>query len=308
LAFPASPDMLNLIATMIATGAATMVFALALFYMAGQLFKKPEYEAFVSIEIYQIIISLVIFSTIFTASWGVNEIAKSLNNGQDMFSTASSYLRYITDDIALEAVQRLQALAILTQWASSITMRFGASVWGVTIPAFPALTVIERSVDFLLILLSPFTASLIVQQIGLQVIAGIMLPFVLPMGAVLRFFPPTRDAGSFLMATALGFGLIFPFTYVMHSKIVGNASTPNTLIYRAFESQTANDVNQFLVDKAPKVVGYINEGGLFNANMLFSPFLKISFLLLQSVFLPALSITLTIAFIKGFNKFIGKLG
>ena len=302
LALPTSPDMLDLLAPMLGTAVATMLLALALFYMAAQFFKKPEYEAFVSIEIYQVIISIVIFLTIFTASWAVNGIVKTFGGGQDSFEIASSYLQYITNDIALEAVQRLQALAILMQWASSITMRFGASVWGVVIPAFPALTVVERSVEFLLILLSPFTASLIVQQIGLQVIAGTMLPFVLPMGAVLRIFPPTRDAGAFLMATALGFGLVFPFTYVMHKAIVQDMLIPD-----AFNLEKDPDT-VIAAQGATGVVGYVNEGGLFKAKMLFSPLLKVSFLLLQAVFLPALSITLTIAFIKGFNKFIGKLG
>ena len=294
----------SLLAPMVGTAAATMVLLLALFYMAAQFFKKPEYEAFVSIELYQLAVSLIIFSAIFIAAFAANDIAALyVGNNQDSFQVAGSYLQYMSNDIALAAVEKLQALAMLSQWASSITMRFGASVWGVTLPAFPAMVVVERTVEFLLILISPFTASLMVQQIGLQVIAGTMLPFALPMGAVLRIFPPTRDAGAFLMAAALGFGVIFPFTYVMHSNIVRGILVP----------EEYNDTDTYIAAlnnyNAGDVASYISDYGLFNPwNMFWHPLLGLSFLLLQSIFLPALSISITVAFIKSFNKFIGKLG
>jgi len=187
----------------------------------------------------------------------------------------------------------------------SITIRYGASVWGVAMPAFPSFIVIERVVEFLLILVSPFTASLIVQQIGLQVIKATMLPFVLPMGVVLRIFPPTRDAGSFLISTALAFQVIFPFSYVMHAKIV-----QGSLIPEAYASE--KNVSDFMKNKmgVPQLTAFVSENGLFDVtSMLFSPVMSLSFLLLQAIFLPALSMILTVAFIKSFNKFISqKLG
>ena len=299
-----SADAMGLIAPMVGTAAATMVLLLALFYMASQFFKKPEYEAFVSIEVYQLIISLILFSSIFIATCAANNIAESfVGGGQDSFQVASSYLQYMSQDISLSSVEKLQGLAMLSQWASSVTMRFGAGVWGVTLPTFPGLMVVERTVEFLLILISPFATSLMVQQIGLQVIAGTMLPFVLPMGAVLRIFPPTRDAGAFLMAASIGFGIIFPFTYVMHNSIVRGILVPA-------EYGDADAYGAALHSYSLGGVGtYISNNGLFNPwNMLWHPLLGLSFLLLQSIFLPALSISITVAFIKSFNKFIGKLG
>ena len=55
----------------------------------------------------------------------------------------------------------------------------------------------------------------------------------------------------------------------------------------------------------PKLYSFIGESGLFDPqSMLFHPLYMLSFMLLQAIFLPALSISLTVAFIKGFNKFI----
>ena len=300
-----SDNLLNLMGAMVGTGVATMITLLALFYMASQFFKKPEYEAFVSIEIYQLAVSLLIFSLIFGTSCFADQMSSAfIGTGQDAFAVANSYMQYIWKDIALDAVEKLQALLLLSQWASSVTMRFGASVWGIMIPVFPAMAVVERTVEFLLLLISPFTASIIVQQVGLQIIRGTMIPFVLPMGVVLRMFPPTRDAGSFFISTALAFQIIFPFTYVMHAQIVKGILIPAAYQNQENFNAVMNTYN------AGGAVPYISDYGLFDIqNMFWSPLTGISFLLLQSLFLPALSITLTVAFIKGFNKFISqKLG
>ena len=293
-------NMAGLMGTMIGTGAATMILLLALFYMAAQFFKKPEYEAFVSIEIYQLAISLLIFALIFGTSCFASEMSKSfVGGGYDAFQVANTYMQYIWKDIALDSVEKLQALSLLSQWASSVTMRFGASVWGISIPVFPAMAVVERTVEFLLMLISPFTSSLIVQQVILQVIKGTMFPFVLPMGVVLRMFPPTRDAGAFFISAAVAFQVVFPFTYVMHAQIVRGYLIPaaygNTVNYN---SVMAGNGSGYLVE-------YISDYGIFNIqDMLWYPLIGVSFLLLQAIFLPALSMILTVAFIKGFNKFI----
>jgi len=303
LSICASEDLVSLLSPMVGTAAATMVLMLALFYMAAQFFKKPEYEAFVSIEMYQLGLSVFLFAVIFSSSCFAEQIVQSfVGNGKDAFEVASEYLQYMSHDISLAAVEKLQALLLLSQWASSVTLRFGASVWGISFPAFPALAVVERTVEFILMLATPFTASLMVQQVGLQIIAGTMLPFVLPMGTVLRMFPPTRDAGAFLMASALGFSLVFPYTYVMHNAIVRGLLSDAYGSQDEFSAAMANY-------NAGNVSSYISDYGIFNPwNMFWQPLVGISFLLLQAIFLPALSITLTVAFIKGFNKFIGKIG
>ncbi|NYZ77698.1 hypothetical protein H0O02_05300 [Candidatus Micrarchaeota archaeon] len=43
--------------------------------------------------------------------------------------------------------------------------------------------------------------------------------FFFALGVLLRAFPPTRGAGAYLMAAAIGFYLIFPFSYVLSSSI-----------------------------------------------------------------------------------------
>ena len=175
-------------------------------------------------------------------------------------------------------------------------------MWGTIVPTFPSFIVIERVLDFLLMLISPFASSLIVQQTMLEMIKGTLIPFVLPAAVVLRIFPPTRDASSFLIAASIGFGIIFPYTYVMHSAIV------LPLIAKAFASNSQQlPLEDMLGQTYPNVATEISAFGFFSpTSLILSPLLSISFLLLQALFLPALSISLTVAFIKGFSKFISQ--
>ena len=296
---------------MVGVSIATMVFMLALFYMAAQFFKKPEYEALVTVEIYQLFVSILLIITVFTVAEVIPPIAASIIQapvGADpysiQFTIAQDYLNTVVNKIAVPVLVRLEWMKMTAQWWGSVSYRWGLTFWGATMPGFPSFVLIERVVDFLLLLLSPFVSSLIVQQIGLEVIRAIMIPFVLPMGAILRIFPPTRDAGSFLISTALAFQIIFPFTYVMHARIVKDILIPAAYQNPEGFNATMNAYN------AGGMAAYASDYGLFDIqNMFWTPLLGISFLLLQALFLPALSITLTVAFIKGFNKFISqKLG
>ena len=295
-----SPQVLNVITPIIMTSLATMVLIIALSWMAAQFFKRPEYEGFASIEMHQLAVSIIMFITIFSGSCLAARIAGNFAGG-DQFDIGRNYLSYISNQVSMPAVIKIQAGVLAAQYFGSWMMRWGPGVWSVNVPTFPSLTVVERVLDFLLMLISPFTASLMVQQAILEVVNGIMLPFVLPAGVVLRTFPPTRDAGAFLIAAALGFQLVFTFSYVMHDSVV------RTMV--ANTTGSMKDAEQVISTTygAPEVAKYIGETRLFSFNdLFFHPLIALSFLLFQAVFLPALSISLTIAFIKGTTKFISQ--
>lgn len=294
--FPIVPAYMNEMLTYVTIALSLMVFLIALFWMAAQFLRKPEYESFASVELHQLLISALFFLLIFGAAYFAQEIANAFAGG-DMFAVGRNYLNYILNNMALPAVMNLEILKLISQYMGSWTMRWGASVWGVVIPAFPSFVVVERVVDFALLLISPFTASLIVQMAILEVIGAVALPFVLPAGVVLRIFPPTRDAGAFLISAALGFGLVYPFTYVMHDRVV----------MRMVSGGIPYSGAEYLGASYGNVLSEISENGAFRIDQwLFSPFVLLSYLMLQALFLPALSITITIAFIKGTTKFISQ--
>ena len=288
----------SIIAPMMGTTLMLTLLMLAIIYMSAQLFRKPEHESFVSLELYQLLVSVLLFIFIFGATCFSAELSQAFAGG-DQFEIGRSYLSYMSNDVALRATEKLYGVLLFSQYMGSVTMRWGAGAWGVIIPTFPSFIVVERVVDFLLMLISPFTASLMVQAGILEAIRAITLPFILPAGVILRLFPPTRDASAFLIASALGFGIVFPYTYVMHNAIVRPMIA---------ESSDASGVEKALKDaNQVELADFISDSGSFGINdMIFHPLRMLSFLLLQALFLPALSITLTIAFIKGFSKFVSQ--
>ncbi len=46
------------------------------------------------------------------------------------------------------------------------------------------------------------------------------LTIFIPLGIVLRQFPPTRGSGAFILAFAIGFYLVFPFSYILVTNVV----------------------------------------------------------------------------------------
>jgi len=289
-------DMLSLIGVSFAL----MILLLSLFWMAAQLFKRPEYEGFVSIEIHQLVVSAILTVTIFAATLFSCELAVAFA-GSDPFTLATGYLNYVSNNIALKAVLSLEALKMFAQYWGSMSFRWGLTVWGIASPSFPSFIIVERLTDFLLMLVTPFTASLMVQQIILEVIKGIAVAFILPAGLVLRMFPPTRGAGSFLIAAAIGFEIIYPFTYIMHRQIAYELMKEAEL-----EKTMAGLLEESQLVQGTDITG-ISMALFFDMKtMLWSPIDALGFLLLQALFLPALSITLTVSFIKGLAKFLSQ--
>jgi len=295
------PDaVIALITQIIGVSFMTMVLLLSLFWMAAQFFKRPEYESFVSVEVHQLLVSAILFVTIFGAVLFSCELSVMFSGG-DPFDLSTSYLNNISNNVALHAVLKLEATKALAQYWGSMTFRWGLTVWGVATPAFPSFIMVERIVDFLLMLITPFTASLMTQEIILETIKGIAVPFILPAGLVLRMYPPTRGAGSFLLAAAIGFGIVYPYTYVMHKAIVE----------QMMDSTDMKQTMQGLFGEDSLKDGLwpwaVFSNGLFDIKtMLFNPIDVTGFLLLQALFLPALSITITVSFIKGMAKFFSQ--
>src|SRR3989344_3181624 len=300
----ANPAFLSdIVMPVVGASLALMVLLLALFWMAAQLFKRPEYESFVSIEIYQLIVSAVLLGVVVGFACASSQLSDSFAGG-DTFEVARGYLNYMSNDLGLKTVLALEVAKEEAQYWSSLTFRWGLSVWGITVPGFPSMVLIERVVEFMLLLITPFMASLIVQMVGLEVIRGIMLPFVLPAGLVLRIFPPTRDAGAFLIAAAIGFAVVFPYTYVMHSQIV------YAMISYDLQGSTEGMESLLTSGGNLEMLSFGTDFGLFDTvKVIYEPLRVMSYLLLQALFLPSLSMILTVAFIRNLSKFFSqKLG
>jgi len=277
---------------------AIMVLIIALAYMASQFLKKPEYENFASLEIYQVFVSVLLFISIGGIAIFSNSITEAFA-GSDPVEIGRSYLAYVSEKIALPTMMSFETLKLTMQFVGSISARWGASVWGAVLLPFGGCSVVEKAADVVLMISVPFIASLQAQMILLEGIDGLALPFVLPAGALLRLFPPTRDAGTFMMCSALAALTVYPFTYVICDRIVH--------VMVSHETEREDITDSLRVQGFGSFADMMSAKGVFHPEkMIFRPIRMLSFVVLQGAFLPALSMTLTIAFIKGTTKFVSQ--
>ena len=144
--------------------------------------------------------------------------------------------------------------------------------------------------------------------------------FILPAGLVLRFFPPTKEAGAFLIALAFGFQIVFPTTYVINSwalqdiGVKGYNSDIFPISALCGMSYAYFTVPPVLIEGLFPMFGALSttlktifsEGVVHGLSMsIFIPILRnLSAVSLLALFAPSLSMIITIASINAMTKFI----
>ncbi|MFH1306776.1 MAG: hypothetical protein ABIH83_03955 [Candidatus Micrarchaeota archaeon] len=300
---------------MIAISIAILVFISSLVYMASQVFKNPEWEAFAKTELYQALVSVLwgvfIFAGAIAVDGMITQYTSNLPTGYgggNMFDIDHAYLQRIIC-VSTATTVKIEGMKTIAQYMAGMKSRFYAAQygWGMSFPTFPGFDVIERALDLILMFISPFTASLIVQSLGLQIIHATALTLVLPAGILMRIFPPTRDAGSFLMASAIAFYFIFPFVYLINAHVMyqmysdefgyemcsGREQETAGGIYKMdsfYDSLSA----QMLPSMTEDVVG---TGGFTK---------HLSYIAFQAVFLPAMTMIMVVTFVKSAMKFFSQ--
>ena len=284
-------------------------------YMLSRLLNYKEFEIFAKMELYQVLVSVTILLFIIFGVQGLFEITAQIL-GEDPFTIALNYLENLITE-TFGTIKTIFFGRFSVGFLSAINIKVGLddiplfTTVGIPIRAdvsFPPLdlSTLTKALDKVFAIMSPFFASSAVQQFALSIIKAIMIPFVLPIGIFLRIFPTTRTSGSFLIAVAIGFYIVFPFSYVVHAATVESITTVireesldtlETVLYDVPNSPTYSNVFKGAWGKIFGVLGpKIYE--------LFEGFTLISVVLMQGIFLPTISMALTIAFIKSFQKFL----
>lgn len=305
------PRMAGVVQLMIA-GMGAAVFTVSLLYFFIQILRGGEYEQQLKGELYQIAVTIVWGMAIFGAAVIVNT-ALQLYAGGDLFDISGTYMARV-NCLSVATVMKLEGLKMLMQYFSGLMAKYYAGAWGFKIPAVPGAEVMERAISIIQMLITPFSASLMVQQIGLQVIKATALVFLLPTGLLLRLAPPTREAGSFLMASAFAFYFVFPFTYVINAAVMdrlyqeqygypmcgGNESGDTSLVGDfKFYSGTGTEL-------LPITPNGITKTMFLKPMALLDPITALSYVIVQAVFLPALTMVVVVSFVKTVAKFFSQ--
>jgi len=288
------------ISSLVPIAVSFMVVLIALLYMAAQFFKKPEWEQMAGSEIYQLLVSLIIFICIFSLYTGMNAVVHEFTGGsaQDVFDIAQKYLERVSYEFMTPNLLKLEVFKLYMQHLSGLFFRLGPQAWSMQWPVFPGLETVEKAIDFTLTMLTPISASLMAQQIGIQFLRA-LCPLLVAAGVLLRIFAPTRDAGSFMIVSGFAFSFVFPFTYYIHSVVVDYM----------WEKQAgeSDGVEGFGLLQGEEGIAIKTMWNVIGGDAgLFQPIKLLSYAMLQALFLPALSMVVTITFIKSTLKFVSQ--
>lgn len=276
-----------------------MVLVLAFAYIGAEFFRIPAWRAYVGVEMFNLVLAVITIGFMFAAFVGAKYIAYELV-GNDPVTAAKDFLNRIINKGVLPMYQDLLVIEAGTSLSNAFMIRIGPSVWSFVYKVEPGGDAILSMVRLMSFGLLAIYASLSFQYIALSAV-DFAAPIALSLGVLLYIFPPTRDAGAFLICSAFAFQTVFPLIYALDEAILNDMSMQHfQTTYDAYIPQSggfgrgASTVLSFLVPFA----------SLVNFELLI-PFINaMGHLALISLFLPALTMMITISMISAITKFL----
>lgn len=190
-----------------------MISVISLAFMFASFAKKPEWEAWAKVELYELAWGIILLIVIY----GIYNTASIIANayfGTNILNYSETRLSDVVKDRLLPAFIQLTYLDHNVIFWSQFRHRFGPSVWGMTYKVYPGLEIYSQPVRILEFGYMAAFASLSV-QIVLFHILDVITDVLIAAGLLLRFFPPTRSSGNLLIALSFSFKVIFPLMYIL---------------------------------------------------------------------------------------------
>lgn len=198
---------------------------LALFYMVSKIMQRPDWEGRAKVEFARLIVSmLMILGIIGFAALLYETTTMIVGEDEDPFSIGKSYLlRFAVGSIYEDSIP----LNVNVLWDSAIKARAESTlitpapscIAGACYTEKAGYVYIANNLEMIANIIMPFSASLIIQILALEMIKRYFLAILLPAGFILKILPATRDAGAFIISLSLAFYFVYPMVYVMGAKI-----------------------------------------------------------------------------------------
>jgi len=313
-----------------------MTFVILITYLAAKVLKVAEWEAYLSIELSNLVGAFLITFFVLGLFAVGNLVAMGITHTNSPPQAAINYIHGTVATSALKATIDVYKIQACTSMLSTISRRIGEFVLTQTYKVFPGIDTFVQITNVLGFSLLTLYNTASVQVTLLYLADALMLKFFLPAGLILRFFPPTRDAGAFLISLAFGLYIVFPATYLLNQEIYESifynppgAIDPGdkpyyqspTVLIQSLCGPFKYGVAGFLLNPTANPLFGLIPGGKTAAEFVsklvsehalnavsmaeFVPIMRsIAALSLLAMFMPALSMLVTIAFINSMTKFI----
>lgn len=298
---------------------------IAILHMASRFFSKPEMAAYANVELQHLFVSLMIFVAAFSIFVSSEQLASAigLKSGEESLNNVSiSFLQKVISNGIMPATVDLISMDMRLSFWSALQGRHGPTVWNYTFKQVTGLEPIISVVRILTFTLTAFLGTLTAQVLIFYLIDALM-PVALACGVLVRFYPPARDAGTYLIVFAIAFQSFFPLLFVVNVHILDEiwhahgwgdtyspyVSIPKDLRVQAFSDIIPDELEKKLreVNFDPSTVAQVFSFLPFISFLRFAaliPFFEgIASLSLPALFLPAISMSLTISFINAMTKF-----
>jgi len=309
--------------------ASTIVFIsliVLITYLVSKVLHIPSWEAYLTIELSDLITSLLIVVLIvglYIASGAVAGVIIEDTGADTPPAAAMGVLSGIINDL-----EEIRTDAFTIQACASILSTFhkrtGESALNITFKIFPGIDLFVSIMGMLANGFIMLEASLKAQVLLIQIIDVIAVPIFLPAGIILRFLPPTRDAGAFILALSIGFGIIFPLTYVINERAMDEIGfeyqRPKAMIaslcgfdlffatvpYAALTTAAGWFSSIFATALGSALQLLLSEWALllYKASEFVVILDAMTVISLKGFFAPSISMVFTVAFINGLTKFI----
>ncbi|MCX6777607.1 MAG: hypothetical protein NT157_01860 [Candidatus Micrarchaeota archaeon] len=265
-----------------------ILLIVAVSQMFARAFSRHDWQAWANDQTYQAILSVVLVANIAFFAFVACQWSGWVTGGEP-FNLATNYLDRLIKS-GEKTTYDLFMFKYRLEFYSSFRIKMGPNP-NTAINLSPWMGV-AANIENISWFFPVGIANLMIQRIILEVAQQIAFAIVLPMGVILRIFPFTRNAGAFLIAAAFGMYVIFPVTYVFSSWAMDHLEPDRGWWLNVPLNQPAS-----LLKLIGLAAGGWGIGRIFLFD--FSFFLQISFL-------PALSMLVTVTFIKSLTKFLVK--
>ncbi len=315
-------DMVSIASYLPIIGVITMLMLLIMLitYLVSRTLKVPEWDAYLNIELSELFKSILIMLVAVGFYTTLNSLVESILGVPDVGAAAIRFLDQMTTQGVLPGLRDSFTLqSCLSIW-NMFTRRIGEYVLTGTYKLFPGIDSVLGVLSSVGFGMSAIYGSLRYQILMLTFARVLAVNFALPAGIILRFFPPTREAGCFVIALALGFGIIFPATYVIHAQVMTQLgisvySSPNTAILSMCGGHLLIAGSVFGIaglagtigNAAASAIGIaLSEVGINMITPLEFTYAldSLAALSLPGLFMPALSTVITMSFIGALTKFL----
>ncbi|MEM3408055.1 MAG: hypothetical protein QXW80_02215 [Candidatus Micrarchaeia archaeon] len=286
--------------TYIGAASALAISLIAFLYALGRILTKSELESLAKKELSEFFISFLIVIGVAGLSSIVCQVTpyvvKDVIGYGDQFSASYDYLNTLIYKKGIPAIQRVWTSSLILDSISSVESKFKVGKSSklleqaeVKVKPAAILKPLSKMLGIFTGIFQILIGSLQAQMVFIQLAEAFALTLILPIGMILRAVPGLRKGGSYLIAFAFGLYVVFPLMYVMNYSVY-------KIIEPGFDELVSVQVNPIETFKLSSDI--IN---------IFKYFDEFSLLFPQALVLPALNLTITIAFISSFATFLSEI-